>query len=97
MYPLVAILTVGILRKDKNVVSYVLPLSVFGFLIAAYHNLLYYGILPESAAPCEAGVSCTTRFFAWFGFITIPLLSLIAFAVITTCMIIVKREAAHDK
>lgn len=97
MYPLVAVLTVGIVRKDKNVVSYVLPLSILGFLIAAYHNLLYYGILPESAAPCVEGISCTTRFFAWFGFITIPLLSLIAFAVITTCMIIAKKESTHDK
>jgi disulfide bond formation protein DsbB len=89
MYPLVAILTVGILLKDRRVSLYVLPLSILGFLIAAYHNLLYYGVIQEV---CAQGVSCTTRFFAWFGFITIPFLSLVAFAVITTLMLIHRKD-----
>ncbi len=88
MYPLVAILGVGIYTKDKRVHYYVLPLSVIGLAIALYHNLLYYNILPENLAPCVAGISCTIKFFAWFGFITIPLLSLTAFAIITACMLI---------
>lgn len=89
MYPIVAVLAVGILLKDKRVSLYVLPLSILGWLIAAYHNLIYYGVLQET---CSQGVSCTTRFFAWFGFITIPLLSLIAFSVITTAMLIHRKE-----
>lgn len=89
MYPLVVISAVGILRKDKHVSSYALPLSLSGFLVAAYHNLMYYGLIQET---CVQGVSCTTRFFAWFGFITIPLLSLIAFAVITTGLLIHRKE-----
>ena len=89
MYPLVAVLGVGILLKDKRVSLYALPLSILGFVIAAYHNLLYYGVIQEV---CKEGVSCTTRFFAWFGFITIPLLSLTAFAVITTLMLLHKKE-----
>jgi disulfide bond formation protein DsbB len=93
MYPLVFILTVGILLKDKKLALYVLPLSITGWLIAAYHNLLYYGVIQEV---CKQGVSCTTRFFAWFGFITIPLLSLIAFTVITSCLLIYRREN-HDR
>lgn len=88
MYPLVLIIAVGILRKDKKIYQYVLPLTLTGTIVALFHNLLYYKILPESAAPCVAGISCTTRFFAWFGFITIPLLSLTAFLVITLCMVL---------
>ena len=91
MYPLVLILLVGILRKDKQVVTYVLPLSIGGFLIAVYHNLLYYNILPESIKPCALGISCTTRYVEWFGFVTIPLQSLIAFTVISLCAIIYWR------
>lgn len=91
MYPLVAILAVGILRKDKYIHLYVLPLSIVGLIIAGYHNLLYYKIISESSAPCIQGASCTTKFFAWFGFITIPLLSLIAFTIITTCMLIYRK------
>lgn len=92
MYPLVALLAVGIYYKDKHIYRYILPLSVIGFGIAVYHNLLYYNILPEAAAPCRLGVSCTTKFFAWFGFITIPFLSMTAFAIITICMVLYMRS-----
>ncbi len=91
MYPLVAIIMVGMLLKDKKLPLYVFPLSITGWIIALYHNLLYYKILPESIAPCVNGVSCTTKFISWFGFITIPLLSLIAFTVINICMIVYWR------
>ena len=91
MYPLVFVLAVGILRQDLRVYLYVLPLSVIGLTISIYHNLLYIGIIPEAASACRAGVSCTTRFFEWFGFITIPLLSMTAFSVITISMILYWR------
>lgn len=87
MYPLVAIFAVGIIRQDKNVAWYGLPSALIGLGIALYHNLLYYGIIPESIQPCKLGVSCTTKFFEWFGFITIPFLSLVAFMVITVGLI----------
>jgi disulfide bond formation protein DsbB len=83
MYPLVAILTVGILSHDTHIKRYVLPLALAGLGIAVYHNLLYYGILPEAIVPCTSGVSCTSRQIEWLGFITIPLMSLTAFTVIT--------------
>ena len=87
MYPLVVILAVGIWKKDKNTPLFVLPLSIAGMIIALYHNLLYYNIIPEATAPCVQGISCTTKFIEWFGFITIPFLSLSAFVVITAAVI----------
>jgi disulfide bond formation protein DsbB len=87
MYPLTIISAVGILRRDKNLAFYVLPLSGIGMLIGIYHNLLYYNVIPEAIAPCVAGVSCTTRFIEWLGFITIPLLSLLGFTTITITMV----------
>lgn len=92
MYPLTIILAIGILRQDKKIYQYVLPFSIAGGLISVYHNLLYYKILPESAGPCTLGISCTTKFIELFGFLTIPLLSLIAFLVITTCMLLLRRD-----
>ena len=92
MYPLVIITAVAILKKDlNNLVYYVLPLGILGWLIALYHNLLYYHILPESIAPCQTGISCTTRLIEIFGFITIPLGSFIAFTIILICTIIYQR------
>lgn len=96
MYPLVFILTVGILLREKRIRLYILPLSLIGLGIAVYHNLLYYGVIPESIAPCTAGISCTTRQIEWLGFITIPLLSLVAFTVITLSMIFHKTGEQVD-
>ena len=86
MYPLSLIIAVGIWRRDAALYLYVLPLSMLGLVIASYHNLLYYGILPESIQPCLLGVSCTTRQIEWLGFITIPMMSLLAFTVISACL-----------
>ncbi len=92
MYPLVVILGVGILRKNKDLHWYALPLSIIGFLIALYHFLLQSRIIPESAAPCVQGVSCLTKQLELFGFVTIPIMAMAAFAVITVCMLIYKKE-----
>lgn len=76
--------------------KYVLPLSLLGEVIAIYHNLLYYEIIPESAAPCIAGVSCTTKFIEYFGFITIPSLSLAAFTLINIFMVVYLRTKGKE-
>lgn len=82
MYPLTALFTVALLRKDKNVTYYAWPLVIFGGLVGLYHNLLYYKIIPDTYAPCSLGVSCTTKFIEWAGFVTIPFLSFVAFVAI---------------
>lgn len=98
MYPLVGLLAIGIYFKDKFVYRSVLLLSAIGLLISFYHNLLYYKILPESVAPCTAGVSCTTKFIEYFGFVTIPFLSGIAFAIIIIFMLLYRRSVSgRDK
>lgn len=96
LYPLVVLLPVGIVLNDKRVKWYALPLSVIGLFIAIYHNLLYYGFIPESIAPCTAGVSCTTKQIELLGFITIPLLSLIAFLIITVALILYTVKETHE-
>ena len=83
MYPLILIFSVGLFRSAKESFIYGLSLSITGLIIAIYHNLLYYHLIPESITPCTSGVSCTSRQIEWFGFVTIPLMSLIAFTVIT--------------
>ena len=96
MYPLVLVIAVGILRRDKNLYHYVLPLSITGWLIAFYHVLLQKGLLPEAVAPCALGASCTTKYVGYFGFITIPVMSLIAFTVIIICMLIVRKVSKNE-
>ncbi|WP_263833100.1 disulfide oxidoreductase [Sulfurospirillum oryzae] len=94
MYPLAIIFLVALLSNDKNVFKYAMPLVLLGLFFAIYQNLLYYGILPEAAAPCSQGVSCTSDYINWFGFITIQLLSLVSFVTVFTLLIFLKRKAS---
>ena len=87
MYPLVAIVAVGIGIGDTRWKWYALPLTAVGFVISVYHNLLYYGLIPESITPCTEGISCTSRQIEWLGFITIPLMALAAFTIILTLLL----------
>jgi disulfide bond formation protein DsbB len=96
MYPLVVILLTGLFPVSKNVVKFSLPLALIGWLISIYHNLLYYKILPESAAPCMKGISCTSVHIEWFGFITIPFLSFISFSTIIILLFFTHKELSHE-
>lgn len=91
IYPLIAVLIVGILRKDRLVHLYVLPLAILGWFISLYHNLLYYKIIPDNLAPCSTGISCTTKYVEYFGFVTIPLLAIVGLSVIIALMFIHKK------
>ena len=94
LFPLVIILAVGLFPFDKSVVRYALPLTVVGWLTAAYHNLLYAGIIPESIQPCSQGVSCTEEYIELFGFLSIPMISLLSFSTILMLLIILMRRTA---
>lgn len=86
LYPLVVIIAIGIATQDRSAIKYALALCLIGLLIAVYHNLLYYGFIPESIAPCTEGVPCNTKQVEMFGFITIPLMALAGFAAIAVCL-----------
>ena len=97
MYPLVVVLAVGVLLRDQHLRLYVLPLSIIGVAVAAYHNLLYFGVIAEGATQCALGVSCTSRYLALLGFIDIPQLSLTAFSVITVAMLLYRLPGSDHE
>ena len=74
MYPLVLILGVAMLRGDAGVWRYALPLAVVGALVAAYHATIQ--LQPSlDVGVCSAGASCTGRYLAVFGFVSIPVMA----------------------
>lgn len=88
MYPLAGVIAVGLLTRDRHLPKYVLPLSTLGLFVALYHYLLEKTDLFDSFAVCSAGVSCTTMWINWFGFVTIPFLSLLGFTIITIMSVV---------
>ena len=95
LFPLVIVLAVGLFPFDKGVIKYALPLAIAGWLTAFYHTLLYAGIIPENIQPCSQSVSCTEKYIDLFGFLTIPMLSLLSFSAIIALLIILKRRISQ--
>jgi len=90
MFPLTLILPLGLFPLDRKVLRYGFALAVPGGLVAVFHLLLVAGLIPESIKPCTQGVPCSETVIVWFGFLTIPLLSAVAFGTIIALLV-----AAH--
>lgn len=88
LYPVVLITGFAIYKRSREMLLPAFVLVSIGWIIGLYHNLLYYKLIPEAAAPCINGVSCTTKYIEWFGFVTIPLLALSASTLILIGLII---------
>ena len=95
MFPLALVLLMGLFPADPKVARYALPLSAAGGLVALYHLLLQVGVIPERAAPCTQGVSCSDVDLVVFGFVSIPMLSLVAFGAVTALLIIILRSTSR--
>lgn len=87
MFPMALVLPFGLFPFDRNVVRSTLPLAVLGGLVAAFHVLLVAGVIPKRITPCTQGVPCSENVIEWFGFVTIPLLSFVAFATIAALLV----------
>lgn len=87
MFPLVLVLALGLFPFDPKVLRYALPLALVGLLVAVFHLLLTAGVIPESMTPCRQGIPCATVQIEWFGFVTIPLLSALAFLAINALLV----------
>ena len=88
MFPLALILPIGLFPSDPKVVRCALALAMPGWLFAVFHQLLVVGVIPESIKPCSQGIPCTEKVIEWFGFVTIPLLSVAAFSTIIALLFI---------
>ena len=95
MFPLVLILPIGMFPFDPKVVRYSLPLAALGWLFAAFHVLLINGVIPEGMKPCTQGVPCSEKVIEWFGFVTIPLLALVAFSAIIALLVLANFRSSR--
>jgi disulfide bond formation protein DsbB len=92
MYPLVIILGVGFYHNDSKVYRYTLPISIIGMLLSGYHYALQKLSFLQHFETCTSGVPCSGEYINWAGFITIPLLALIAFTLITVFLVALRKS-----
>lgn len=96
IYPLVVIIGIGIITRDGRFKIYSLPLALIGLAIAAYHNMLYYGLIPESITPCTEGVPCNAVQIELMGFVTIPSMGLAAFVLLVLCLLFYRPDIKNN-
>ncbi len=95
MFPLALILPMGLFPFDPKVIRYALPMTAVGGAIAVFHQLLVAGVIPERLQPCVQGVPCSKTVIEWFGFVTIPLLSVVAFTSIAALLVAAHYRSAR--
>jgi disulfide bond formation protein DsbB len=82
MYPLVVVLGVASLDVSARVYRTALPLSLLGVVVAGYHTVLQ--VSPSVGGTCSIGGGCASIQYALAGgLVTIPRLSLLAFAIVS--------------
>lgn len=79
LYPLIIIIGIGLWKKDYWLPYYLLAFSLLGLIVAGYHNLLVWGWNPSDLAICTDKIPCALQELTLYGFITIPLMSFLAF------------------
>jgi len=94
MFPLPIILGIGLLDLDRRSIRYAMPLALAGGCIAAYHCLVFWGLVSEALVPCSAGASCADSDLQIAARVPIPLLSLIAFTTIGALLWLERRRNA---
>lgn len=90
-YPIVLISAVALLTRDYTVWKYILPMSILGIFLEAYHYILQIFSLHNWF--CDPANPCSALDVIYFGFVTIPFLALIAFILITiACFWLISRR-----
>ena len=85
MYPLVVILGVAAWRGDPDPRWRVLPMSLVGMALSAYHYQLQ--LFPDQGSSCDIAAPCTQQWVDEFGFVSIPFMAFCGFAVVTALVL----------
>lgn len=93
MYPQFVMYTMAFFTSDTKIKAYGILLSALGAVIALYHYLLQFSVVDfEICSAVGYSVSCSERFVASFGYITIPLMALTAFSLIITLWLLPSKN-----
>ncbi|MCH9612775.1 MAG: disulfide formation protein [Chlamydiia bacterium] len=92
LYPLVFVLFGAVLMGANWIAYYLLPLPIVGGLIALTQLIEQSTHINVLGQLCRMGTSCAKTQVVFFGWISIPLMSLILFAILAILLLI-----AHEK
>ncbi|HEX6311204.1 MAG TPA: disulfide bond formation protein B [Acidimicrobiia bacterium] len=88
MYPLVAVLGVGAVRRDPGTRWFAAPLVAVGAPLALYHWLVERVPSLSDSVSCSAAAPCAIPWFEELGFVTLAYMDLSAFLLIGALLIV---------
>jgi len=95
MYPLVVLLLVGLVKRERAVWSFVLPLAIIGLGISTYHwGIQLFPSLDLGA--CVLDNPCTARDVWEFGFVSIATMALAGFLAVISLAGASRARASRD-
>ncbi|MBI4155916.1 MAG: disulfide bond formation protein B [Candidatus Zambryskibacteria bacterium] len=80
MYPQAILAFVAMIKKDKNIVDYLLPLSILGAIVSFYQSLVNWGLEGSLVGCTSVGGECARVYVLEYGYITIPFMAFTVFA-----------------
>jgi disulfide bond formation protein DsbB len=99
MYPLVIVLGVAALRRDRTVWITAGVFVVLGAPLSLYHWLVERVPAFEESSSCSATTPCSAPWFEKFGFVTLAWMAMSAFlliGVLLVCTVLGARDRAED-
>jgi disulfide bond formation protein DsbB len=97
IYPQALLVLTALIKKSRNIIPYLIPLSIIGGIFSIYQYIgqmsALYGFSDLLSACGLNGSTCSDIYILSFGYITIPLMTLTMFLII----IVVSYIAMEDK
>ncbi len=91
MYPQTLLVFVAMIKKEKSIVDYLLPLSILGALVAVYHSMTNLGVGPSLLGCTAVGGECSKLLVLEYGYITIPFMALTTFVYLIAISVVYYR------
>ncbi len=89
MYPLSILTLLAALANDHRAARYFLPFPIVGIGLAIYQILIERGVIQQTkACLISAPGGCATKWFEYFGYQTIPTITLTGFALVLAFLVL---------
>lgn len=96
MYPLVVLLGIAALRRDRGIWRYALPIAVIGAAVSTYHYL--HERFPEAVTTsCDLSASCSTVWIWELHFLSIPGMAWVGFVLVSTLLLVARAAERRDR
>ncbi len=90
VYPFAVILGIAAWRRDAAIRVYAVPVFAVGMVVSTYHSWIQAYPPANGTSFCTVDAPCTARYVWEFGFVSLPLMALSAFVVMTVLLLVAR-------